>query len=197
MRDHVRFSEVGAAGGRSIDLAAIRPGDVDVFDIAHGLSRKVRISGRTRAFYSVADHSIRVASHLPAPLRLAGLLYDASRAYIDGLSEPFASRGCGGGEIRERVCSAIAERFGLPAVLPAAVYFADRVIYATALRDIAIQTPSSLEGYAAEGVVPLEETIHPLTGGEAQVIFLQLFERYAGRTSTGGIYEPGRMQRSG
>lgn len=38
-----------------------RAEDVDIRDIAHALSMKCRYNGHCREFYSIADHSCRVA----------------------------------------------------------------------------------------------------------------------------------------
>lgn len=70
-----------------------RPEDVDLIDIAHALARQCRFSGHTSRFYSVAEHSVRVAmwvyerTHDPA-LAMLGLLHDASEAYLVDLPRP-------------------------------------------------------------------------------------------------------------
>ena len=50
---------------------------IDIEDIAHGLAYQCRFNGQTSAFYSVAQHSIMVASILPPHLHKAALLHDA------------------------------------------------------------------------------------------------------------------------
>jgi len=70
-----------------------RAEDVDLHDIAHALARQCRFSGHTSRYYSVAEHSVRVAMRVyeqtsdPA-FALLGLLHDASEAYLIDLPRP-------------------------------------------------------------------------------------------------------------
>jgi uncharacterized protein len=61
--------------------------EIDIQDIALALANKCRFSGHTQ-FYSVAEHSVCVAYRLPKHLRLAGLLHDASEAYLGDIPSP-------------------------------------------------------------------------------------------------------------
>jgi uncharacterized protein len=69
------------------------PAAVCVHDIAHALANTCRFSGHPRRFYSVAEHSVRVALHLqgvgfPPCVVLAGLVHDASEAYLNDIPSP-------------------------------------------------------------------------------------------------------------
>lgn len=66
------------ANRKIIDLNAPDPSLLTLDLIALGLGNTCRYSGQIVRFYSVAEHSIHVARHVPAPLRLAALLHDAS-----------------------------------------------------------------------------------------------------------------------
>jgi len=57
-------------------------------DIVHSLSLMNRFNGAALFPYSVAQHSLHVASLLPAELRLEGLLHDAAEAYIGDMVSP-------------------------------------------------------------------------------------------------------------
>jgi len=66
--------------------------DVDIDDIAFSLSNQSRYTGHT-VFYSVAEHSVLVAELLylktkNKDLALAGLMHDASEAYLSDLASP-------------------------------------------------------------------------------------------------------------
>lgn len=60
----------------------------DIIDIAHSLSNLCRFAGHVTKFYSVAEHSLNVANHLPKDLFLTGLLHDASEAYMVDIPKP-------------------------------------------------------------------------------------------------------------
>ena len=78
------------ASGKMVDVAHLRPEDVDIHDIASALSRICRFNGHLRAdvgHYSVAQHSVEVARLLRTwgwhpDVQLYGLLHDAAEAYV-------------------------------------------------------------------------------------------------------------------
>lgn len=117
--------------GRRLDLLDPTPVDIEIEDIAHGLSFVARWNGQTLGdfAYSVAEHSLlveRLFSRLnpkaPAIWRLAALLHDAPEYVIGDMISPVkTSVGPGYDELDKRLSAAIHIRFGLPAVIPAAV----------------------------------------------------------------------------
>jgi len=70
--------------GKKFFPFAPHPHQIDIRDIAHGLSLLCRFSGQCPYFFSVAEHSIYVADNL----KLEGLLHDASEAYLADLPRP-------------------------------------------------------------------------------------------------------------
>lgn len=58
------------------------PDNIDIIDIAHGLALTCRYSGQCTQFYSVAEHSVRLAKMVPMELRMAALLHDSAEAYL-------------------------------------------------------------------------------------------------------------------
>lgn len=79
--------------GKRIDPFNMTPADVCIEDIAHHLSLVCRYNGAVPYHYSVGQHSLLVADllmlHGAQPrLELAGLLHDASEAYINDVTTP-------------------------------------------------------------------------------------------------------------
>ncbi len=116
--------------GRRLDLLDPSPLDIEIEDIAHGLSREARWNGQTSGewAFTVAQHSLlvedlvgRLKPDASAPWRLAALLHDAPEYVIGDLITPFkAAVGLDYRDFEKRLLSAIHIRFGLPASLPQA-----------------------------------------------------------------------------
>jgi len=117
--------------GRRLDLLDPSPLDIEVEDIARGLSFQARWNGQTRGEYpySVAEHSLlvedlfhRLYPRVAARWRLAALLHDAPEFVIGDMISPVkAAVGPGYKALDDRLMAAIHLRFGLPATLPAEV----------------------------------------------------------------------------
>lgn len=74
-------------GKKMFPLAPKRE-DICIEDIAHALSMKCRFNGHCNLFYSIAQHSLIVASLVKPELRLAALLHDAAEAYLPDFCRP-------------------------------------------------------------------------------------------------------------
>lgn len=81
-------STIETCSGRYVDVRHPDPATIDAMDIAHALSMQCRFNGHVRAFYSVAEHCVRVARHLPTELCVHGLLHDAAEAYVGDVVTP-------------------------------------------------------------------------------------------------------------
>jgi hypothetical protein len=117
--------------GRRLDLLDPTPVDIEIEDIAHGLSFVARWNGQTSGefAYSVAEHSLlveilyhRLNPKAPPKWRLAALLHDAPEYVIGDMISPVkAAVGPSYDQLDDRLNAAIHIRFGLPATLPASV----------------------------------------------------------------------------
>jgi len=117
--------------GRRLDLLDPSPLDVEIEDIAHGLSRVARWNGQTNGAwpFSVAQHSLlvlalyeRLQPGAAKRWRLAALLHDAAEYVVGDLISPFkAAVGADYKDLERRLERAIHLRFGLPALLPVEV----------------------------------------------------------------------------
>lgn len=117
--------------GRRLDLLDPTPMDIEIEDIAHGLSFVARWNGQTHGDfpYSVAEHSLlverlftRLYPKSTPKDRLAALLHDAPEYVIGDMISPVkAAVGLGYEALDQRLTAAIHIRFGLPAKLPAAL----------------------------------------------------------------------------
>jgi 5'-deoxynucleotidase YfbR-like HD superfamily hydrolase len=108
--------------GRRVNPLDAAPEDIDPADIARALSNLCRFGGHSKAFYSVAQHSVIVCDLLeqrgatPDEL-MAALLHDAAEAYLGDLPHPLKHRSELGAAFRvaeKRLEAVIADRFALP-----------------------------------------------------------------------------------
>lgn len=76
------------APGRKFYLLDMSENVFDIEEIADALSKLCRFTGHTDRFYSVAEHSVRVAAFLPVEYQLEGLLHDAPEAYLGDVASP-------------------------------------------------------------------------------------------------------------
>jgi len=115
--------------GRRLDLVNPSPLDIEIDDIAHGLSRLARWNGQTHGDwpFSVAQHCLlvehiagRLRTTTPKRWRLAILLHDAPEYVLGDLISPFkAAMESDYKQLEDRLETAILLRFGLPGELPA------------------------------------------------------------------------------
>ncbi len=168
--------------GRKLYLLDPRPEDIDIHDIAVGLSRECRFSNHTQHFYSVAQHSTIVSTCCPPRYALAGLLHDAAEGLgLRDLCRPF--KRLPGMEtynnIESHVLAAVFDRYNIVALLPlpAEVGDANMLVYATECRDLFPQ-PLPDADWAAEvaGLPKLATRIWPAPEEAALSMFLRRFK---------------------
>jgi|SRR5581483_10031053 len=81
-------TSVETYSGRYVDLRNPDPETICLADIAVGLANTPRFAGQVSRFYSVAEHSVRVAEGCTTAFRLAGLFHDAHEAYTGDITAP-------------------------------------------------------------------------------------------------------------
>lgn len=122
--------------GVAFDLANPTPGMVNIGDIATALSGIRRYTAHTRL--TVAQHSVWVSQHCKPEHAFAGLMHDATEAYIGDISSPLKRLlGQAVKDIEAAVWKAIVGAFPrLPLALPQNVKDTDLLALATEKRDI-------------------------------------------------------------
>jgi hypothetical protein len=149
------------------------PSQVDLRDIAHSLSMQCRFAGHSRWHYSVAQHSVLVARHLPSDLAPWGLLHDASEAYLIDLPRPVKYEVEGYREAEVRVMMVIAQKFGLEWPEPDAVKIADNEALSTEKRDLLHESCE----WGIEMPTPWKEPIERWTHEHAESTFLAVADK--------------------
>ncbi|WP_300440629.1 YfbR-like 5'-deoxynucleotidase [Christiangramia sp.] len=113
--------------GKVFDLKILDPESICIEDIAHSLSLTPRFGGHLEKMYSVAQHSVMVSINC-IENQLAGLLHDASEAYIGDMPSPFKRMMPEYKIIENRLMEVIAKKYGFSIPLPAEVKAADRML---------------------------------------------------------------------
>ncbi len=114
--------------GRRLNLLDPSPLDIEIEDIAHGLSFLTRWNGQTigNHGYSVAEHSLLVEKiftilnpNIETNWKMAALLHDAAEYVIGDLISPVKNSIGEGYEIlEEQLINAIYKRFGIIGPIP-------------------------------------------------------------------------------
>lgn len=148
--------------------------DVCIEDIAHALALKCRFAGHCREFYSVAQHSVLVASLVQPVDALWALLHDAGEAYFADIPRPVKRSLPIFKDIERGIMNVVCEAFGLPQEQPQSVTHADAVLLATEARDLM----GDVQHWTGLEAAPMRQQIVPLGWREAEKTFLFAFERF-------------------
>jgi len=151
-----------------------RADEVSLEDIAHSLSLQCRYAGHCMNFYSVAEHSVKLAwwlfRHGGAQTALWGLLHDAAEAYLVDVPRPVKPYLAGYKDAENKVMAAVCEHFGLPAEMPRCVKEADDRIIGD---EVANLRPMEWHGMHNN---PLGVMLEYMSPAEAERRFLASFE---------------------
>lgn len=159
--------------GRQVSLLNPQPGQIDIGDIAQGLAYQCRFNGQTSRFYSIAQHSLMVASILPDHLKLAGLLHDSAEAYVGDVVQPLKLLLPEYQAIEHRFARAIGIRLGVNLEHDEEVKQADLVALATEKRDLLPRERCQWE--VLEGIKPINRLTLPMNPEQAMESFLNTF----------------------
>jgi 5'-deoxynucleotidase YfbR-like HD superfamily hydrolase len=167
--------------GRPFSLSDPRPEDVRIETIAHSLAQQCRWTGQTRAFYSIAQHCIDVSFIVEPEYALAGLLHDASEAYIGDVSSPLKwlleTRAPGVLKtIEGMIHLAIASRFDTPYPFPPEVKHADMVAAATERRDLLTDWDQHGIDWIDGWPEPIPRTFNPISPELAEKAYVKRFK---------------------
>lgn len=166
--------------GKRLQLMAPEASQIDIEDIAHGLAYQGCYRGQTSHFYSLAQHSLLVASLVPAQFRLAALLHDAAAAYLGETGLPVRALWPALPTIEQALVAAVHERFGLGGFDAPALGRAHMIVLATEQRDLLAHLP---ENRGSRGrSAPIPRRIEFLPPEEAK---FQFMEAYANATRKG------------
>ncbi len=181
--------------GKAFPLIDPPPEAIDIEDVAWSLAFQCRFNGHTRKFYSIAEHSVRVARRLVAAhpeggaaLALMGLLHDAAEAYVGDVVLPLklAMRAMDShhsshyDDVERGLEGRIMERFGIPLESRVRMDFrqwvkrADAELLATEKRDLLGPGEREWGDLVAQA---LQEKIHPWYPEEARNAFLAEFRK--------------------
>jgi hypothetical protein len=156
--------------GKQIDPASPESWDIHIEDIAHALSHLCRFGGHTREFYSVAQHSVRVARAVSRKNRLVALLHDATEAYLVDIPSPLKALLPDYRALEQGAWYAIADHYKLPRIIPEEVKVADECALWTEFHDYYDHPPHGLD---TRELYPSEPALSPAAAKES---FLSYFE---------------------
>ena len=182
--------------GKKVNPLDVHPDDIDIEDVAHGLSMTCRYGGHTKTFYSVSEHCVLVSRHVAPEFSREGLLHDVSEYLLGDMVRPLKYQP----EMEQfrlaekRIEETVIERFGLRPFSDKRVWGAvknidNRILLdemAALMRYPHLYTEDA-EGISSEdgglhGLEPLGAKILAYPPAMAEVLFLtrfcQLFPEY-------------------
>jgi uncharacterized protein len=176
--------------GRRLDLINPSAMDIEIEDIAHGLSRVARWNGQTIGDYpfSVAQHSViveqiawRLEPDASRQWLLSALVHDASEYVVGDMISPFKNAlGINYRAFEDKLMQAIHIRFGLPAVIsPQLKKFikrADKIsAYLEATQIAGFSHEESRKFFGPPPVTIQDWVIRPVPPNEAKRMFIERF----------------------
>lgn len=164
-----------------------RPSEVNIQDIAHALSNICRYTGHTKEFYSVAQHSVLVASMVPEEYQLVALLHDATEAYCQDISRPLKPFLTNYQEIEDRNWRAISTAFSIGYLegIPQVVKDADTAVCAPEMKRLMDYDLIPRENFTEKQEAVYISLMNPRPPKEAFHAFMATFNRLWGKKMAG------------
>lgn len=156
--------------------------EIDIRDIAHGLSNQCRFNGQSKRFLSTAEHSLLCSVYGPngaigdKDTALERLMHDAAEAYIGDIIRPIKYLDEFGRtylELERKLEDVIAERFGLVYPWEPHVKEADEAIVTLEMHhNIAAEDKGTLHDGSK---MPTDFHLQYMAPEEAEEMFLEVF----------------------
>lgn len=155
--------------GKKFYFSDPRVDQINLVDIAHGLSLQCRFAGQCDVFYSVAEHCVRMVNwRLPGDAKIQ-LLHDAAEAYLSDIPTPIKRILPEFQALEDSILKAIFYKYGLNILDLETIKEADKIMCATEQRDIMKPPLDKWEGDYPE---PYPVKIIPWTSQKAEHQFL-------------------------
>lgn len=158
--------------GRKFDVIDCTLDEIQIEDIAHGLSHICRFTGQIPHFYSVAQHCIEMSYLAPSELQFEALMHDASEAYLGDVSKHIKDLlGAPYKKLEHALMQKISARFKFQYPLPALIKVLDGDMLETEFRQIWRKRDPDIPSYGHE----LETILRPMPANLAKEVFLERF----------------------
>ena len=176
--------------GRRLELTDPSPLDIEIEDIARGISRVARWNGQTTGAHalSVAQHSVIVTEllklhngNIEIKWQLAALLHDAAEYIVSDMITPLKSfLGLEYNELESKIQGAINLRFSLPYEIPKLIYKQIKVCdkqtaFLEAIQLGGFKEKEAKKIFQVPKFIP-EYKILPLSSQKAEKLFLKKFK---------------------
>lgn len=154
----------------------VKTEEIKINDIIHALSFLCRFIGHCNNFYSVAQHSVLVASMCEDRYKLQGLLHDSAEAYISDIAHPIKKNIMYDPirDLEKNILDKIYNKFGVINNIESDSYIKEvdkRMLFT---EKISLMKPGIYWG--GENVYkPFDITIEPWTPERAQLEFHKMF----------------------
>jgi hypothetical protein len=164
---------IQVSSGKKFDVISCTLDEIEIEDIAHGLSNICRFTGQIPVFYSVAQHCIEMSYYAPESVRLEALMHDASEAYLGDVSKHLKETiGLPYKAVEDDLMVKIATKFAFAWPCPTVIKVLDHDMLETEFKQVWRKRDPSIPSYGVE----LPVKLRPMTPTLAKEIFLSRYE---------------------